>query len=117
MKASSVVGTLLMVAVMGGGQLGWADSQKNNPDDIGNRKVAHKSMISQEKEIGIGKQYASEIDRSAKLVNDPVLNEYVNRIGQNLARNSDLKIPLTVKIIDSPEINAFTLPGGFLYVN
>src|SRR5215831_8088978 len=94
-----------------------AENEKNNPDDIGTRKVAHRSIISQEKEIGIGKQYSSEIDRSAKLVNDPVLNEYVNRIGQNLARNSDLKIPLTVKIIDSPEINAFTLPGGFLYVN
>src|SRR5215472_869714 len=115
MKASSVLGTLLMVAVMGCGQLGWADGQKNNPDDIGNRKVAHKSMISQEKEIGIGKQYASEIDRSAKLITDPVITEYINRVAQNLARNSDLTVPLTVKVIDAPEINAFALPGGFLY--
>jgi len=58
-----------------------------------------------------------EIERSAKLMTDPVVNEYVNRVAQNVARNSDLKIPLTVKIIDDPTINAFALPGGFLYVN
>ncbi|HEV2492091.1 MAG TPA: M48 family metallopeptidase [Terriglobia bacterium] len=97
--------------------LSGADSKKSDVEDIGNRKVAHKSIISQEKEIAIGKQYATEIDRSAKLVTDPVINEYVNRIAQNVARNSDLTIPLTVKIIDDPTINAFTLPGGFLYVN
>ncbi len=91
--------------------------QKDDVNDIGNRKVAHKSIISQEKEIAIGKQYSTEIDKSAKLINDPVVNEYVNRIGQNLARNSDLKVPLTVKVIDDPSINAFALPGGFLYVN
>ena len=91
--------------------------KKDDVADIGNRKVAHRSIISQEKEVAIGKQYATEIDRSAKLLKDPVITEYVNRVAQNLARNSDLKIPLTVKVIDSPEINAFALPGGFLYVN
>jgi predicted Zn-dependent protease len=90
---------------------------KNDVDEIGNRKVAHKSIISEEKEIAIGKQYSTEIDRQAKLLTDPVVNEYVNRVAQNVARNSDLKIPLTVKVIDSPELNAFALPGGFLYVN
>jgi len=94
-----------------------ADDKKNDVSEIGNRKVAHKSIISEEKEIAIGKQYASEIDRSAKIVTDPVINEYVNRVAQNLARNSDLAIPLTVKVIDDPTINAFALPGGFLYVN
>jgi len=58
-----------------------------------------------------------EIERSAKLLSDPVINEYVNRVAQNVARNSDLKIPLTVKVIDDPSLNAFALPGGFLYVN
>jgi len=57
-----------------------------------------------------------QIEHSSKMMTDPVINEYVNRIAQNIARNSDLKIPLTVKIIDAPEINAFALPGGFLYV-
>ncbi len=94
-----------------------AKDKKDDPDQIGNRKIAHKSIISLEKEIAIGKQYATEIDRSAKLVTDPVITEYVNRLSQNIARNSDLKIPLTVKVIDSPEINAFALPGGFLYVD
>ena len=90
---------------------------KKDVDEIGSRKVAHKSIISEEKEIAIGKQYSTEIDRQAKLLNDPVINEYVNRVAQNVVRNSDLKIPLTVKVIDSPELNAFALPGGFLYVN
>src|SRR5271157_2188051 len=90
---------------------------KKDVDEIGNRKVAHKSIISEEKEIAMGKQYATEIERQAKLLTDPVVNEYVNRVAQNVARNSDLKIPLTVKVIDSPELNAFALPGGFLYVN
>ena len=91
--------------------------QEDNVNDIGSRHIAHHSLISEQKEIAIGKQYSEQIDRSAKIVHDPVISEYVNRVAQNLARNSDLKIPLTVKVIDSPEINAFALPGGFLYVN
>jgi predicted Zn-dependent protease len=94
-----------------------AGGQKDDVDEIGNRKVAHKSMISTEKEIAMGKKYAMEIDRSARIISDPVVNEYINRVAQNVARNSDLTIPLTVKVLDSPEINAFALPGGFLYVN
>jgi beta-barrel assembly-enhancing protease len=94
-----------------------AGADKDDVDKIGDRKVAHKSIISTEKEIAIGRQYAEQIDKTAKLVKDPVVNEYVNRIAQNIARNSDLKVPLTVKLIDGPDINAFALPGGFLYVN
>ncbi len=96
-----------------------ADGQKSkdNPEEIGNRKVAHKSIISIEKEIAIGKQYSTEVEKSAKLLTDPVVGEYVNRVAQNIARNSDLKVPLTVKVIDAPGINAFALPGGFLYIN
>jgi predicted Zn-dependent protease len=90
---------------------------KKDVDEIGNRKVAHKSIISEEKEIAAGKQYSMQVERQAKMLSDPVINEYVNRVAQNVARNSDLKIPLTVKVIDSPELNAFALPGGFLYVN
>jgi predicted Zn-dependent protease len=94
-----------------------AADKKGDVNEIGNRKVAHLSIISQEKEIAMGKEFSTEIDRSAKVLNDPTINEYVNRVAQNVARNSDLTIPLTVKVIDSPEINAFALPGGFLYVN
>jgi predicted Zn-dependent protease len=93
---------------------------KDKMDDvycIGQRHVAHHSIISEQKEIAIGKKYADQIDRSSKLVKDPVITEYVNRVEQNVAENSDAKIPITVRVIDSPEINAFTLPGGFIYVN
>ena len=95
---------------------GTSKSEKD-VNEIGNRKVAHFSIISEEKEVAIGKQYAEEVERTAKLVKDPVVTEYINRVAQNVARNSDLKIPLTVKVIDDPSINAFALPGGFLYVN
>lgn len=93
------------------------DNKKGDVDEIGNRRVAHRSIISQEKEISIGKEFSQEIDHSAKVLADPAVNEYINRVAQNLARNSDLTIPVTVKIIDSPEINAFALPGGFVYIN
>jgi predicted Zn-dependent protease len=91
--------------------------KKKDVNSIGGRKVAHRSVISQEKEIAIGRHYASEIDHAARLLQDTAINEYVNRVAQNVARNSDLTLPLTVKVIESPEINAFALPGGFLYVN
>ena len=65
----------------------------------------------------MGKQYAMMVEQTARMVQDPVINEYVNRIGQNLVRNSDAKVPFTIKVIDSDEINAFALPGGFFYVN
>src|SRR5271157_3826983 len=109
--------SLLVGLMLWGGLSLAAYGQKNDVDEIGNRKVAHKSIISQEKEIAMGKQYSEQIDKQAKLLKDPVVNEYVNRVAQNVARNSDLKVPLTVKIIDDPTINAFALPGGFLYVN
>lgn len=117
MKKTRGVGLVLLAALLALPQVLWCSDQKKDVEDIGNRKVAHKSIISQEHEIAIGKQYAAEIDRSAKLVTDPVINEYVNRVAQNIARNSDLTIPLTVKIIDDPSINAMTLPGGFMYIN
>jgi predicted Zn-dependent protease len=117
MKLSRVMMIGLAVTLMGSITFAWGDDQKSDINAIGTRRVAHRAMISQEKEIGVGKQYSQEIERQAKMITDPVINEYVNRVAQNVARNSDLKIPLTVKVIDSPGINAFALPGGFLYVN
>jgi beta-barrel assembly-enhancing protease len=94
---------------------------KNSKDDveaIGNRKVScHMNWFSLEKEIGLGKGLAQEVERSSKMIDDPVVTEYVNRVGQNLVRNSDAKVPFTIKVIDSDEVNAFALPGGFFYVN
>jgi hypothetical protein len=89
-------------------------------DAIGNRKVGKRSAgqwYSYESEIKLGREYAQMVESSSKMVTDPVVTEYVNRIGQNLVRNSDAKVPFTIKVIDSDEINAFALPGGFFYVN
>jgi predicted Zn-dependent protease len=93
---------------------------KDDVEAIGNRDVGKRGLgnwYSIESEIKAGKQYAQMIEQSVKLVQDPVVNEYVNRIGQNLVRNSDAKVPFTIKVIDADEINAFALPGGFFYVN
>src|SRR5882724_3349967 len=96
-------------------------SNKKNSDveNIGNRNINKGSInfISLEKEIQMGRQLAAEIERQVKLVEDPTINEYVNRVGQNLVRNSDAKVPFTIKVVESDEINAFALPGGFFYVN
>lgn len=96
------------------------DGSKNDVDAIGNRKIGGRGVgnwYSIEGEIRLGKEYAQQVEASVKLVQDPVVNEYVNRIGQNLVRNSDAQVPFTIKVIDSDEVNAFALPGGFFYVN
>jgi predicted Zn-dependent protease len=94
-----------------------ADDKEKNPDDIGNRDVSKGlNWYSIEKEIALGKQMAQQVERQAKLVDDPVISEYVNRVGQNLVRNSDAKVPFTIKVIDGEEVNAFALPGGFFFV-
>jgi hypothetical protein len=93
---------------------------EDDVDAIGNRKVGGRGLgdwYSLETEIRMGKQYAMMVENSVKLVQDPVVTEYVNRIGQNLVRNSDAQVPFTIKVIDSDEVNAFALPGGFFYVN
>ena len=96
----------------------FADNKEKNPDEIGNRDVGKGvNFYSIEKEIALGKQMAQEVERQARIVDDPIVAEYVNRIGQNLVRNSDAKVPFTIKVIDSEEINAFALPGGFFFVN
>src|SRR5437867_8531979 len=98
-----------------------AKSKKKNADvdNIGNRNINKGSInfISLEKEIAMGRQLAAEIERQVKLIDDPVITEYVNRVGQNIVRNSDAKVPFTIKVVESDEINAFALPGGFFYVN
>src|SRR5215475_14881472 len=98
-----------------------AKTKKRNSDieNIGNRNINKGSInfVSLEKEIAMGRQIAAEIERQVKLIEDPTVSEYVNRVGQNLVRNSDAKVPFTIKVVESDEINAFALPGGFFYVN
>jgi predicted Zn-dependent protease len=93
---------------------------EDDVDAVGTRNIGGRGLgnwYSVNGEIGMGKQYSMEIEKSAHLVTDPVVVEYVNRIGQNIVKNSDCKVPFTIKVIDSDEINAMALPGGFFYVN
>ena len=88
---------------------------------IGKRNI-NKGIIagmsgSTEKEVRLGRELAAEVDRQAKFIDDPLITEYVNRVGQNIVLHSDAKVPFTIKVIDSDEVNAFALPGGFFYVN
>jgi predicted Zn-dependent protease len=99
--------------------IGLSQQRNSDIDEIGRRDInKHQiNFISLEKEIALGKQLAAEIERTVKLLNDPVITEYVSRVGQNLVRNSDAKVPFIIKVIDSDEVNALALPGGFFYVN
>ena len=93
---------------------------ENDVNAVGTRNIGGRGMgnwYSVNWEMGTGKQYSMEIEKSAHLVTDPVIVEYVNRVGQNIVKNSDCKVPFTIKVIDSDEINAMALPGGFFYVN
>ncbi len=96
-------------------------STNEDPAMIGKRNI-NKGIIAKmsggtEKEVRQGREAAAEVDRQAKFVDDPLITEYVNRVGQNIVLHSDAKVPFTIKVIDSDEVNAFALPGGFFYVN
>jgi predicted Zn-dependent protease len=97
------------------------DGGKTDIDAVGNRNVGCGRGVgnwySVEKQVAMGRSFAQQIEAQVKLVNDPVVTEYVNRIGQNLVRNSDAQVPFTIKVIDSDVVNAMALPGGFFYVN
>jgi predicted Zn-dependent protease len=93
-------------------------NKKKDPDEIGNRDVAKgANFYSLEKEIALGKQLAQEVEKQAKIIDDPIVAEYVNRVGQNIVRNSDAKVPFTIKVVEDESVNAFALPGGFFFVN
>ena len=96
-------------------------SAKDDLDSIGNRGVGTSSklgnMYSLEAEIALGKGISQQVEQNSRLIQDPVVTEYVNRLGQLLVRNSDARVSFVIKVIDSDDINAFAIPGGFLYVN
>src|SRR5205823_8761411 len=95
-----------------------AKDKKKDPEEIGNRDVGKGvNFYSIQKEIALGKGLAQDVERQAKIIDDPIIAEYVNRVGQNLVRNSDAKVPFTIKVIDTEDVNAFALPGGFFFVN
>ena len=99
----------------------YHDGSIRDINAIGNRNVGCRTGFGNwygvEKQIAMGKQYSQEVEQSSKLISDPVITEYINRIGQNLVRNSDAQVPFTIKVLDSDDVNAFALPGGFFYVN
>lgn len=95
-----------------------AADRKKDPTEIGDRDVSKGlNFYSVEQELALGKQLSIEVRRQAKMVDDPIISEYINRLGQNLARNSDVTFPVTFELIESDEINAFTLPGGYIFIN
>ena len=113
-----VFALVLMTPTASFGKSDKPKKAKEDVEQIGERNVGKGiNFYSIEKEIALGKQLAQQIDSTAKIVDDPVIAEYVNRVGQNLVRNSDAKVPFTIKVIDSEKVNAFALPGGFFYVN
>jgi hypothetical protein len=97
-------------------------SEKEDPRLIGKRNINKGILIPKlaggiDKEVALGRQLSADVERQAKFIDDPVITEYINRVGQNIVLHSDSKIPFTIKVIDSDEVNAFALPGGFFFVN
>lgn len=127
-RRTSIVLTLVLALVFPLSLIGAPKTEetkkrkpKNKKEDvnaIGDREVGKgMNFYSLEKEIALGKSLAQDVERYSKIIDDPVVSEYVNRVGQNLVRNSDAKVPFTIKLIDSREVNAFALPGGFFFIN
>ena len=115
-RSAIVVAVMAVLGLLAEGV--FANNKKNDPEEIGDRNVGKGvNFYSLEKEIALGKQLAQEVEHQSKLVDDPIIAEYVNRVGQNLVRNSDAKVPFTIKVLNAEEVNAFALPGGFFFVN
>jgi len=92
--------------------------KESDPSRIGNRGVGKGlDLYSPEKEMALGRQLAQEVERQARMVDDPLIAEFVNRLGQNLVRNSDAKDRFTFRVVNDPALNAFALPGGYVFVN
>ncbi|HEY3129899.1 MAG TPA: M48 family metallopeptidase [Acidobacteriota bacterium] len=114
--------TLFACLLLAGSSL-QAGRRHGDVDKIGNRSVSGHvfgilpNMISFEKEVQIGSQVAMQFEQTAKLVEDPVVTEYVDRVGQGIVKKSDAKVPFHIKVVDTDEVNAFALPGGYFYVN
>jgi predicted Zn-dependent protease len=121
LRPAPLVTILAALSLLANDALADGDTKRNpkdDPDAIGSRDVGSGvNFYSLEKGIALGKQLAQEVERQAKVVDDPIIAEYVNRVGQNIVRNSDAKVPFTIKVLDSEEVNAFALPGGFFFVN
>jgi beta-barrel assembly-enhancing protease len=115
MRLASV--PVLAAAVLLATNSSGADDKKKDPDQIGNRNVSGGiNFYSIQKEIALGKQLAEEVRRQSKLLDDPMVGEYINRVGQNLVRNSDATVPFNFQVVEGDQLNAFAFPGGFVFV-
>jgi predicted Zn-dependent protease len=113
MRTTAAIFSLIFTA----GLVCAGDQKKDDPSQIGNRDVGRGvNFYSLEKERALGKQLAQEVQRQAKVLGDPLITEYVNRVGQNLVRNSDARVPFTFQVLEGPEVNAFAFPGGYVFV-
>ena len=123
MKGQTAKKILYVMAIVLLSVPGYAGRKHGDVQNIGNRNVSGKifkvlpNWISLEKEISMGSQIASEFEQTARLVEDPVISEYVDRLGQNIVKHSDAKVPFHIKVVDTDEVNAFAFPGGYFYVN
>jgi predicted Zn-dependent protease len=112
------LGALLMLVASANAERKHGDVDKIGTRDINGRIAGiFPNFVSLEKEIQIGAQYAEMFEQTARLVEDPVVVEYVDRVGQTIVKNSDAKVPFVIKVVDTDEVNAFALPGGYFYVN
>jgi beta-barrel assembly-enhancing protease len=115
--------SLLALIAVGTSLPGYADRKHGDVENIGNRNVSGRifgvlpNWVSLEKEISLGSQIAAQFEQTAKLIDDPVVSEYVDRVGQNIVKHSDAKVPFHIKVVDTDEVNAFAFPGGYFYVN
>jgi predicted Zn-dependent protease len=112
-----LAGVLMCSSVFAAKSPAYIRKDENNPDKIGHRAVARRSIISPEKDRPIGKQYAEQFERSVELVQDTVVEQYVTTVAGSVVSHSDWKGPVTVKVIRSPEVNSFSFPGGFIYLS
>lgn len=99
------------------GYHGWRRKWAN-VSQIGTRNLcAGLDFYSLKRQVAMGTQIAQRVIRESKLVHDPVITSYINKVGQNIVRNSDARVPYTFHVIDSSVVNAFALPGGFVFVD
>src|SRR5262245_28065233 len=121
MRTKSYVGRLLLAAITYASisASGKAAEKQTDIEAIGLRNInaGQMNFYSIEREIALGRKLAQELESNNRIVDDPEITEYINRLGQHLVRSSDARVPFVIKVVDSEEINAMALPGGFLYVN
>jgi len=123
MKRPSARAVLVISVALGLAVSAYAERRHADIQNIGNRDVGGKifgvlpNMISLDKEIALGAQIAQQFEQTARLIEDPVVSEYVDRVGQNIVKHSDAKVPFHIKVVDTDEVNAFAFPGGYFYVN